>query len=164
MVNIFNRFIEYFFGTKTIENKECKMETMENTMETNITETKDYTFKIDRVKWKAAVDAVLARREADRAKTEKKNWASLDYYYDAELTKLYSIRAHARGRMHRLHAIYNYSDWRKMPSAKSNMPKYDEFTQADGAIKFKLTMADQAAYIGDSWKEYEKHDVTNPQN
>jgi len=124
-------------------------------METNIAEKKDYTFKIDRMKWKAAVDAVLSRREAARAKTEKKDWAALDYYYDAELTRLYSVRAHARGHMHRTYAIYNHYDWGKMPSGKVNMPNYGEFIKNDGAIRFKLTMADQAAYIGDSWKEYE---------
>ncbi len=127
------------------------MENMEIIVETN----KNYRFKIDWKKWKTALDETHAVREADRAKTEKKFWASLDYCYDEKLTRLYSIRAQARGRLHRRFALLNWPEWRKMPSSKANKVKYDAFTNNDGAIKFPLTLEDQATYIGDSWKEYE---------
>lgn len=120
-----------------------------------IIEEKNYRFKIDYKKWKTALDELLAKREEARSKTEKKYWASLDYYYDERLTKLYSIRAQARGRLHRAFARLNWSEWRKLPSSKIKEIGYDLFTNNDGAIKFPLTLEDQAAYIGDSWKEYE---------
>ena len=129
---------------------------MENTIEikTEIkTEEKKYGFKIDWPKWKAAVDAVLTEREEKRAKTEKKYWKALDYLFDERLTKLYSIRAHARGRIHRKYAILNEYEWRKLGH---KTPDWKEFSLHDGMIKFPLTIEDQAVYIGDSWKEYEK--------
>jgi hypothetical protein len=129
---------------------ECKMENMETITE----EKKNYRFKIDWKKWKAALDAVHTAREEDRAKTEKKFWSSLDYYYDEKLTKLYSIRAQARGRRHRQFALLNYTDWKKLPCSKTALINYDVFSQNNGAIKIPLTLEDQAAYIGDSWKEY----------
>lgn len=119
----------------------------------NIVEVKG--FRIDRVKWQAAVDALLNSRNIERAKTEKKYWPTIDYHYDGLLTKLYSIRAHSRGRIHRKYIRCNYSDWRKLPSSQINLPKYDEFINANGEIKFELTLADQAVYIGGNWKQYE---------
>lgn len=124
---------------------------MEN-MET-IIEEKNYRFRIDYAKWKAALDATLAVREEERAKTEKKFWSALDYHYDQKLTKLYSIRAHARGRIHRAFALLNEYEWRKLGH---KTPDWKAFADNNGAIKFPLTLEDQAAYIGDSWKEYEK--------
>ena len=127
---------------------ECIMRTAkEKTME------KKYGFKIDLPKWKAAEKALLDKREEERAKTEKKYWASLDYFYDEQLTKLYSIRAHSRGRIHRKYAYLNWSDWKKLPIS-ANKLSYDDFNNSNGQIKFELSLEDQAAYIGDSWKQY----------
>lgn len=124
-------------------------------METNIVEEKkNYGFKIDWKKWKAALDALLTERVNERSDTEKKYWASLDYRYDEKLTKLYSIRAHARGRIHRKYAILNEYDWRKLGHKAHG---WQEFVDSDGSIKFELTIDDQVVYIGDSWKEFEKH-------
>lgn len=128
---------------------------MEN-METIAEEKNNYRFRIDYGKWSAAVDALLAERASARARTEKKNWSAMDAYYDPKLTKLYSIRAQSRGRIHMRYTKLDWGQWSKLPSSKINKVGYDEFTKRDGAIGWYLTLDDQAAYIGDSWKEYEK--------
>lgn len=128
---------------------------MENT-EIIVESNKNYRFKIDWKKWKADVDSLLTDRKDARERTEKKGWSAIDYYYDSRLTMLYSIRAQARGRIHRSTARLNWSDWKKLPCAKVNPVAYDLFTQNNGAAKFLLTLDDQASYIGDSWKEYEQ--------
>lgn len=126
---------------------------MEN-METIIEEKKNYRFKIDYAKWKNDLDDLLAQRENDRKCTPKKEWACLDTYYDPKLTKLYSILAQSRGRIHRAFARLNYDEWRKLPSSKINPVKYDLFVQNDGAVKLPLTLDDQATYIDNDWKQY----------
>ncbi len=110
-------------------------------------------FKIDYDKWKADLDSILAEREKERASTEKKYWAAVDYRYDEQLTKLYSIRAHARGRIHRKYAKLNEYEYRKLGH---KTPGWQEFMANNGVIKFTLTLDDQTAYIGDSWMDYEK--------
>jgi len=130
---------------------------MEN-METITEAKKDFRFKIDYAKWKAALDALLADRADARARTEKKNWSALDSYYDPRLTKLYSIRAQARGRIHMRFTRLDWSQWSKLPSSKQNKVGYDEFTKRNGMIGWYLTLEDQAVYIGDEWNEYEKHE------
>lgn len=176
MANILKSLMNTIFKKNNKLKSECKMENMETNNNFDCPHfmikadqcsicTKNYRFKIDWNKWKAALDAIHAEREADRAKTEKKFWASLDYYYDEKLTMLYSIRAQARGRLHRQFARLNQAEWKKLPSSKVKEIGYDLFTQSDGAIKFPLTLEDQAAYIGSSWKEYEKeaNDISNEQ-
>lgn len=128
---------------------------MEN-METITEEKKNYRFKIDYAKWKADLDALLADRAEARARTEKKNWSAMDAYYDPKLTKMYCIRAQARGRIHMRFAKLDWSQWNKLPSSKQNKVGYEEFTKRDGAIGWYLTLDDQAAYIGDDWIWYAK--------
>jgi len=90
-----------------------------------------------------------------------------DIYFAEELTKLYSIRAHARGRIHRTSAKLTWSEWNKLGHQNyidstgkvTNVTDYlaglKTFTDTNGKIKFNLTLADQATYLGDSWKQYE---------
>ena len=139
-----------------------------------IEEKREFGFKIDRKKWKAAVEAVEAARENRKeifkksiddycSKMEEKNITLgcsrggfndyVDLGYAEQLTKLYSIRAHARGRMHRRVVRMNATDWCYKLGNKT--PSYRAFDEAGGMLKFTLTLADQALYIGDSWKEYE---------
>lgn len=141
----FNGFIKYF-KKNIIEKEERKMETIEN---------KVYGFKIDREKWMKAVTTLLTEREEKRKNTEKRFWSSLDYSYDEMLTKLYSIRAHARGRIHRKYAVLNEYDWRRLGH---KTPGWSEFAANNGVFKFNLTLDDQAVYISDAWKEFEKHE------
>jgi hypothetical protein len=151
-MNNFLKSLWDFILNNKLKKEERKMETVETKAETKKEKTV-FGFKIDRVKWKNDVDAILLEREEKRANTEKKNWAALDYHFDDRLTKLYSIRAHARGRVHRKFAILNEYDWRKLGHKE---PNWKEFIANNGMIKFPLTIVDQAVYIGDGWKEYEK--------
>lgn len=123
-------------------------------IQASINELPNYRFRIDWPKWKTAVDKLLADREDARTRTEKKRWHEVDYYYSDRLTKLYSIRAQARGRIHRKRAELNQTDWNKLGHKE---PGYKDFLEASGSIKFDLTIEDQAKYIGDTWKEYERH-------
>jgi hypothetical protein len=114
----------------------------------------NYRFRIDCKKWKQAVIEVELARENRRdifkqqtddycSKTEGKNGVGIlyrqgfnddmDLDYAKKLTLLYSIRAHARGRIHRKRARVNTDK---------------------GQIKYNLTIEDQVAYIGDAWKKY----------
>lgn len=137
--------------------KECEMENMET-----ITNEKSYRFKIDWKKWKAALDELLAKREewpklmqelAEGKKTFKEiGW---EPNWKAQLTMLYSIRAQARGRLHRQTAKLTYHEWKQLGHLS---PGWQDFASNNGVIKFPLTLDDQAAYIGDSWKGYQKHE------
>lgn len=127
-------------------------------METN--EIKNYRFKIDRVKWKQAIDELLTKRAEwpnlmQELKEGKKTFKEVGWEPDwkAQLTKLYSIRAQARGRLHRQAAKLTQYEWSKLGH---KTPYWQEFVNSNGVIKFTLTLDDQAAYIGDSWKEYEQ--------
>ena len=123
----------------------------------------NYRFRIDWKKWKNDVDVLLARREewpklVQEVKEGKKTQKEIGYYepnWAAELTWLYSIRAHARGRLHRKYAKLTQYEWGKLGHKK---PEWQEFVAANGKIKFELTMEDQAKYLdnGCGWKKYEK--------
>lgn len=104
-------------------------------------------YKINRQKWLAAVQAIEAWRvRRDEVKAEValtgdwlaayKDPARKEFVChrdtDAELTKLYSIRAMARNRIHRKRA-----------------------RNAKGEIR-DLGWEDQLAYVGEAWKAYEK--------
>jgi hypothetical protein len=94
-------------------------------------------FKIDWKKWKAAVDA-----------------ASTAVYAAEKLTLLYSIRAMARGRVHRKRAKLTASTHKKL-RPKAEKPTWGDFTDAHGQIAIDLDAADQAAFVGERWKEFE---------
>lgn len=130
---------------------------METIVREELDHSRNYRFRIDWNKWKVALDKVLAEREKGRyavsTDAEKKYWASLQHRYDEKLTILYSIRAQARGRTHRQYAVLNEYEWRKLGH---KTPGWQEFTANNGTIRFVLTLDDQAAYIGDAWKEFEK--------
>lgn len=134
-------------------------------------------FRLDWKKWKAAVDEVEARRiQLREMRASSASWeaykkvgllGAYDELFVEKLTKLYSIRAHARGRVHRGRAYLSMD--RIIPL---RLPKIDKYTYGtleervalkrsfghpeSGHAKVNLTMADQAAYIGDEWKQFEK--------
>ncbi len=137
----------------------------------------NFGFKIDIMKWKKAIEAVNKAREGRNEEFMKgidnhcEKWSGkngmptlyrqgfsdyMDFRYAEELTKLYSIRAHSRGRIHRKHVSLNYYEWRVLNGENWNADKYNEFLTANDCIKFNLTIEDQANYIGDSWQEYVK--------
>jgi hypothetical protein len=123
-------------------------------------------FRIDRQKWLEAVKAVEARREASpglvaQAKAGLITWKqfqdsgarSYDEAFQEELTKLYSIRAQAHDHLHRRRARLTYSQALKLaiPGA-ATMP----FIEAGGTLVFDLTAEQQALYVGDAYKEFER--------
>jgi hypothetical protein len=126
-------------------------------------ENDNFGFRIDIVKWREALRALEERRKNWPVEYATKQKAALDagqkYFYEYEphweeqLTRLYSIRAHSRGRIHRTAAKLTQYEWNKLGH---NTPGQQKFTEANGSIKFDLTIIDQAKYLGDSWKEYEK--------
>lgn len=94
-------------------------------------------FKIDRQKWLAAVAA---------AKDNTK-----------ELTKLYSIRAMARDRLHRKRAALTGYDTTILLGKEryEALGGWGAFVDANGTISTDLTLADQEKFIGLAWKDYE---------
>lgn len=132
-------------------------------------------YKIDLKKWKNTVSALLNDR-ADRLTFSKdvvagtKTWneyhAKFKGYpqYEEELTMLYSIRAHIRGKIHRKVAKLTDYEWHKLRGKKTDKPSTEDsvermrmiklFVENNGKIKFDLTLEDQAVYIGDKWKKY----------
>src|ERR1700742_2459593 len=95
-------------------------------------------FKIDRNKWLAAVAAAEGKRE--------------------ELTKLYSIRSMARGKLHRKRAEFTAYEFSKLrgSDAVQAIGGSSAFTQANGTLVFDLTAEDQEKYIGLAWQEFER--------
>lgn len=123
-------------------------------------------FRIDLKKWKAAVEVVLESRQNYPERYQEFNagkitWRDVGYANWAEqLTKLYSIRAHARGKLHRKIAKITYYEYMKLNGNKiedgfTNTEKYKEFVNAGGKIKMSLTIEDQQTYIGEAWKKFE---------
>lgn len=100
-------------------------------------------YRIDFKKWKAAVDEVEANKAQKPQLVKDLAAGKIDWkkYRDdggwrnhaEELTLLYSIRAHGRGRIHRLRA---------QPIGEG--------------LKRDLTVEDQVKYIGDRWKAFER--------
>lgn len=88
-------------------------------------------FKIDRQKWLAAVAAAEGNPEA--------------------LTRLYSIRAHARGRIHRRKARIT---WIHLPEVMRA-----QALAGCGSLVVELGMEDQVKLIGDAWKAFERSAV-----
>lgn len=123
-------------------------------------------YKINWDKWKAAVDEVLAHRETKQqlnadlaaAKISFKEWIAGGGLrnHEEELTRLYSIRAHGRGRIHRKRAALTWDQWRKLPAntgkdAKSLYAQQEGFTNNGGTLT--LILKD---LIKDAWKSYVK--------
>jgi hypothetical protein len=123
-------------------------------------------FRINWLKWDAAVKAVEARRalqpklNAD-LKADVINWqqyraaggASCDEALADELTKLYSIRAMGRGRVHRSGARLTRSQACGVGLKELNNGQYVVF---GGTIIHDMTAEHQEKYVGDAWKEYER--------
>lgn len=96
-------------------------------------------YKIDWKKWHTAVQAAKGNA--------------------SELTMLYSIRAHGRGRIHRRNAGLTWHEWSKLPAnvGKDLLSLYQQqrgFTDAGGKLTLILTLEDQAAFIGERYKEF----------
>jgi hypothetical protein len=120
-------------------------------------------FKIDWKKWNEAVkeaeakrDSVIVRRTAGLSPWSSKfievaNQAHAEY--QGIFTKLYSIRAMAHDRVHRKSARLTSYEYRKLGHAVS-----DEllFIDNGGTLVLPLTAEDQAKYVGDDWKQYER--------
>ena len=108
------------------------------------------TYRIDKKKWDAAVAAVIARRAEPGRPGWKRDRDT------AELTLLYSIRAHGRGRLHRARVRLTYAEavvakdraWAKHMDAS-------DFAAAGGKLVHELDLEDQARYVGTAWTEYE---------
>ncbi len=88
-------------------------------------------FKIDWLKWKAALDDAQARGDA------------------AGVTMLCSIRAMGRGRIHRNRARLVYWDCKKVQHEERMC-----IAASGGTKVVDLDAADQAAFVGDLWQEY----------
>jgi len=114
-------------------------------------------FKIDAKKWKQDLEVLLKQKEDWQQARElflKTNDYKLYVSYvdwDDKLTKHYSIRAHARGKLHRQRARLNAYEYKQL----GYVPEYKKFIENNGAIIVPLTIIDQAKYIDDNWKEYE---------
>ncbi len=126
-------------------------------------------YKINWKNWKAAVDEALAHRETKKQLNADLAAAKITFKefiaggglrdHDHELTLLYSIRAHGRGRIHRRKAALTWEQWRKLPAnvdkdVKSLFAQQPGFTNNGGTLTLMLELEDQAAFIADAWKGY----------
>lgn len=88
--------------------------------------------------------------------------ACYDEEFQAKLTKLYAIRAHARGRVHRCRARLTANQLCKLGRAGNRWDAIKMMGDPmDGHAKFDLTIEDQARFIGDEWKKYEKQELAS---
>lgn len=101
-------------------------------------------YRIDWQKWWTAVQAAEAAKVA-----ATQDW--IRQKSERELTVLYSIRAHGRGRIHRRRAGLTHEEARQL--LNTGRP-YEAFTAAGGRLTLELDLDDQAALIGDRWKEF----------
>lgn len=106
-------------------------------------------YQIDWKKWWTAVQAAEAAKQA-----EPEGW--IRQKHERELTVLYSIRAHGRGRVHRRVAGLTHYEAMKLLGDKKLAYSCEEFTEADGRLTLELDLEDQAKFIGDRWKEFVK--------
>lgn len=86
--------------------------------------------------------------------------------HDRDMTLLYSIRAQARGRLHRHRAALAYHEFIKLPVKTRLVWTVESFQQHGGRIKFDLSLEDQAAYVGHAgeefWREVEAVVTSSP--
>lgn len=94
-------------------------------------------FKIDWKKWKRALDGAKAADDA------------------ADQTLLYSIRAMARGRVHRCRARldwYTLRTWGKITPEQGTALHL----HGGGHQVVVLTLEDQARFVGEAWRQFER--------
>lgn len=131
-------------------------------------------YRIDLPKFRTAL--LLAEHDREVLKTMKEKntpwqeiFARFGYVDDAQmeerLTKLYAIRAHARGKVHIKRAFLHADEVMKMVAGVKTRDQARLVLRGamkcgcnpeSGHAKLDLTFEDQAKYLGDSWREFER--------
>lgn len=116
-------------------------------------------YKLDWKKWKEEVDKIVAEKLAFEARIGEKhpkyNWIMT---FDSQildckekLTKLYSLRAYSRGRIHRKKALLT-------PEQQFAIGKIKDRWNSLGDVKYELNWEDQERFIKDIKDKYSRDD------